>query len=204
MEKEHMTNEEGYIKFRADWEKAPAPASAFLEDLVAVRSELYKRQLIGMYPDGIGYGNISKRLDREGRFVISGTATGGLEPLLPGHFTVVESVDIASNRLHCAGPVMASSESMSHAAVYRQCPEVNGVIHIHSAGLWERWMGKAPATPASAAYGTPEMAFAIMELLEQPENRAWKFFVMGGHREGCIAFGSDLWEALNVLLSLPE
>ncbi len=204
MEKGVMTSEEGYIKFRADWEKAPAPPAPFLEDLIAVRSELYKRGLIGMYPDGIGYGNISKRWNTEGRFVISGTATGGLEPLSPAQFTMVESVDIANNQLHCAGPVLASSESMSHAAVYRQCPEVNGVIHIHSMGLWERWLDKAPTTPASAAYGTPEMAFAIMELLAQPENRAWKFFVMGGHREGCIAFGSDLWEALNALNSLPE
>lgn len=204
MEKGLMINEEGYIKFRADWDKAPAPPAPFLEDLIAVRSQLHKRGLIGMYPDGIGYGNISKRWDAEGRFVISGTATGGLEPLLPEHFTLVESVDVANNQLHCAGPVLASSESMSHAAVYRQCPEVNGVIHFHSPGLWERWLEKAPSTPASAAYGTPEMAFAIMELLAKPENRSWKFFVMGGHREGCIAFGSDLWDAVDALNSLPE
>lgn len=196
-----MINEEGYIKFSADWEKAPPPPAHFLEDLIAVRSELYKMRLIGMYPGGVGYGNISKRWDQEGRFVISGTATGGVEPLSPAHFTMVESADIANNLLHCAGPVMASSESMSHAAVYRQCPEVNGVIHIHSAGLWERWLEKAPTTPASAAYGTPEMAFAIMELLEQPQRRAWKFFVMGGHREGCIAFGSDLWDAFEHIRS---
>lgn len=196
--------EEGYIKFNAFWEKGAQLPSSFLADLIAVRSELYKRKLIGMYPGGVGYGNISKRWDEEGRFVISGTATGGLEPLTGEHFTLVKTVDIAQNHLLCTGPVMASSESMSHAAVYRQRPEVNGVIHVHDINLWERWLHRAPTTPESVSYGTPEMAFSITRLLDSPENLAWKFFVMAGHREGCIAYGNDLRDALHVLLSLAD
>lgn len=195
-----MVNEEGYIKFSADWEKGPPPDAGFLSDMIAVRSELFRRRLIGQYPDGIGYGNISKRWDAAGRFVISGTATGGVEPLTAAHFTLVTETDVPRNRVCCTGPILASSESMSHAAIYRARPEVNGVIHLHDIGLWTRWKDRAPTTSDSIPYGTPEMALAIGRL----EMREWKFFVMGGHREGCISFGKDLWEALEVILSLPE
>lgn len=194
--------EEGYIKFSVDWEKGEAVEAAFLEEVIQVRQQLYQRGWIGVYPDGVGYGNISKRRDAEGRFVISGTATGHLENLTPEHFSRVEEVVVAENRVRCSGPVVASSESMSHAAIYRQNREVQGVIHIHCMTLWEKWKDRAPTTPESIPYGTPEMAFAIMDLLDDPDRARWQFFVMGGHREGCMAFGKNLWDALEILLKL--
>lgn len=197
-----MKNDEGYIKFQADWAKAEALPRAFLSDLIEARDRLHELGLIGVYPDGVGYGNISKRWDAEGRFAISGTATGHLKNLGPEHFSLVAQVDIPSNRLRCQGPALASSESMSHAAIYLQCPDINAVIHVHDSDLWEKWIGKAPTTPESASYGSPEMAEAISELLADPVGKAWKFLVMAGHREGCISFGKDLEEALKALLFL--
>ena len=195
-----MSGEDGYIKFHADWEKGEAPDASFLADMIAVRSKLFRLGWIGVYPDGVGFGNISKRLDPQGRFAISGTATGHLEALSPAHFSLVTEADLAANRVSCAGPVLASSESMSHAAVYKSCPEAGGVIHIHDRKLWEQWIRRAPTTPVSATYGTPEMAFSIMDILADPALRAWKFLVMAGHPEGCISFGKDVWEALEVVL----
>ena len=195
----NIMTDEGYIKFHAEWTKGEPLPAVFLEDLIEVRLALRGLGLIGAYPDGVGFGNISKRWDAEGRFVISGTATGHLEELGAAHFTLVTDVFFEENRLCCRGPILASSESMSHAAVYRQCPEVGAVVHIHSLSLWEKCLGIAPTTDAGALYGTPEMAFSIARLLEDPQARAWQFLVMSDHREGCIAFGKDLREALEVI-----
>lgn len=194
--------DEGYIKFHAEWERGEPLSADFLEDMIEARRELRRLGLIGVYSDGVGFGNISKRWDAEGRFVISGTATGHLKELGATHFTLVSDVFFDENRLRCRGPILASSESMSHAAVYRQCPEVGAVVHIHSLTLWEKWLGKAPSTDAGALYGTPEMALSIARLLEDPQARDWRFLVMSDHREGCIAFGKDLREALKVIASL--
>ena len=190
--------EEGYIKFSVDWEKGAPVEASFLEELIQVRRQLYRRGWIGVYPNGVGYGNISKRRDAKDRFVISGTATGHLEELEPRHFSLVTEAVIAENRICCKGPALASSESMSHAAIYQHRPEVQGVIHIHNLALWEKWKDRAPTTPAAIPYGTPEMARAIIHLLDEPG----QFFVMGGHPEGCMAYGKDLWEALEILLNL--
>ncbi|MBK8491834.1 MAG: class II aldolase/adducin family protein [Saprospirales bacterium] len=191
--------EEGYIKFKVDWDKGEPVAEAFLEELIQVRKQVYQAGWIGVYPDGVGYGNISKRWDSKGRFVISGTATGHLEDLSPAHFSLVTEAVSAENSIHCVGPVLASSESMSHAAIYRHCPEVQGVIHIHDLALWKKWINRAPTTPESVTYGSPEMADAISRLLDDPAQRDWQFFVMAGHREGCMAYGKDLGKALEVL-----
>ena len=195
---------EGYIKFEAEWVHAEAPPADFLEEVIAVRQQLHALGLIGAYPDGIGFGNISKRWDAEGRFAISGTATGGKTRLSPSDFCLVTIVDTDRNWLRCQGPIMASSESMSHAAIYGQCPDVGGVIHIHHLGMWAHWFGRAPTTPEAAAYGTPAMARAIARIVADPELRKWGFLVMGGHREGCIAFGADLEEAFSAITSLLD
>ena len=194
--------QEGYVKFHADWVKGAPVDESFLADMISVRKEMLRLGWIGAYPGGPGYGNISKRLDAAGRFAISGTATGHLEELGPEHFSLVTEADIPANRVCCTGPVMASSESMSHAAVYRSLPEAGGLIHIHDPLLWEKWKGKAPTTAEHAAYGTAEMAISIMELLKDPASLQWRFIVMAGHPEGCIAFGKDLFEARDALLKL--
>lgn len=192
--------DEGYIKFQAHHIKAsPLPARK-LQSLSRWRGELHHRRLIGVYDNGIGYGNISQRWNATGQFVISGSATGQLENLTPEHFTLVTEVDIAKNSVWCSGPIIASSESMSHAVIYQTCPEVNGVIHVHHAALWEKLLNQVPTTDDSAPYGTPEMAYSIMNLLDKTNLRQAKIFVMAGHPEGIFTFGESLDEAAAVLL----
>jgi L-ribulose-5-phosphate 4-epimerase len=180
--------EKGYVQFRCEWERGGPPAAAVVAELVRWRDRLYRLGLIGVYPDGIGYGNLSARLAGEA-FVISGTATGRLEAVGPEHFTEVVDYDIAANRLRCRGPVEASSESLSHAAVYRADPAAGAVVHVHHPGLWERLRGSAPTTDPAAEAGTPGMAWAIEELLRRFGVRRYGLFVMGGHRDGLVAFG---------------
>jgi L-ribulose-5-phosphate 4-epimerase len=189
-----VTDEKGYIQFRCDWDEALPPAQPFLLDLIRWRNRLRDLELIGLYPNGIGYGNISARNPNEDEFVISGTATGGLAALGPEHFTSVVGFDFQSIWLRCRGPLQASSESLSHAAVYRSAPTARAVIHVHHLETWERLRNLAPTTDPKAEAGTPAMAWAIEDLLKHPPI-ADGFFVMGGHRDGLISFGQTLDEA---------
>ncbi len=164
------------------------------------RNKLRALGLIGVYPDGIGYGNISVRLNKN-TFLITGSATGGLETLGPEHYAVVTEYNIAKNSLTCRGQINASSESLTHAMIYQCSPETNAVIHVHSLSLWEKWMNSYPTTNPAAAYGTPEMAYEIERLIKIDAIADKQLIVMSGHREGLIAFGKGLNEAMGELMS---
>jgi L-ribulose-5-phosphate 4-epimerase len=180
-----MHDEKGYIQFRCEWHDAPPPAVP--PELIAWRDRLRELNLIGVYPDGIGFGNISIREP----FLISGTATGHLLYVNAEHFAEITAFDIAGNAVSCRGRVKASSESLSHAAVYRSDPAARAVIHVHHLAAWESLRWRVPTTDEVAEAGTPQMADAIAALLPLEAG----FFVMGGHREGLVAYGSTLDEA---------
>ncbi|MEM9918645.1 MAG: class II aldolase/adducin family protein [Bacteroidota bacterium] len=187
--------DEGYIKFDCQWTESPPLPATQIDCLNQWRSHLYDRHLIGAYPDGIGFGNISQRYESL-RFIISGSATGNLPQLDERHYSLVTAFDLDLNRVECQGPIKASSESMSHAVIYQQLPNVQAVFHIHSLAMWTHFIDKLPTTDPSATYGTPEMATEIIRLLNESQlARHEKCFVMGGHREGIIAFGDSLDEA---------
>lgn len=186
--------ERGYVLFHCEWETAPAPAGEAVEELARWRDRLYREGLVGVYPDGIGFGNLSRRTTGDA-FLVSGTGTGRLHALRAEHFTEVVSCDFAANRLRCRGPVQASSESLSHAAVYRADREAGAVVHVHHAALWERLHGRAPTTGPQAQAGTPAMAWAIQALLREEAARRAGLLVMGGHPEGLLAWGRTLDEA---------
>ena len=192
--------DEGYLKFQAIWTPTPPLPNAEIAELNHWRSAMYDLGLIGVYENGIGFGNISQRLNAAGQFIISGTATGGIRQLSGEHYAIVRQADLAGNTLHCEGPVIASSESMSHAVIYRECPEINGVIHIHHLKLWQALLHRVPTTPLSAAYGTPEMAESIVALLHETALPELRIFVMEGHVEGIFAFGKTLEAAAAVIL----
>lgn len=191
--------DEGYIKFTALHTPGHPLGEGDLEELQYWRQRLYDLRLIGAYPDGIGYGNISNRYRDTDQFIISGTATGGLPVLSPEHYTRVTGFDPGANTLQCKGPILASSESMTHGILYRHCPEIGGVIHVHSLPLWEKLLHHVPTTDAFAPYGSPEMVNSVVHLLNETDLRRQKIFVMEGHREGIFTFGKDLDEAGNVL-----
>lgn len=192
--------DEGYIKFRADWQKGAAFPPNKLADLNQWRDRLYSLGLLGAYPDGIGFGNISQRWNDLGQFIISGSTTGNFAQLSPEHYTLVTAVELDQNLLHCCGPIIASSESMSHAAVYLECSWVNAVFHVHHRGMWEKLLHKVPTTATGVTYGTPEMAYSIIQLLRETDLPQQRIFVMEGHPEGIFSFGATLDDAGEVLL----
>ena len=192
--------DEGYIKFDARWVKTSPLRDEAVAELNSWRQKLYDLELIGAYEDGIGYGNISRRYGPAGQFLISGSATGNFPLLTAEHYAIVTKVDAPHNRLWCEGPVVASSESMSHAAVYQECPWVNGVIHVHHLGMWEALLHQVPTTDKRAPYGSPEMVASIVQLMRETDLKERKIFVMEGHREGIFTFGASLEEAFEVLM----
>ena len=96
------------------------------------------------------------------------------------HFSTVINFDTQKNWVQCEGPIIASSESMSHAVIYQERPEVNAVFHVHHLELWKKWLYKIPTTPKTAAYGTPEMANEIIQLFKTTTVIDQKIFAMAG------------------------
>lgn len=193
-----MHRDEGYIKFSFAHEAAPAPAHPWLHDLMRIRDDLHEWELIGVLPEGIGYGNISARIAGTGKFIITGSGTGLKFPIETIHFCEVVSFDIDQNRVVCRGPLPASSESMSHGAIYAARPDAGTVIHIHDRLMFRLLIQEgAPQTPADAAFGTPEMAKAVGRLAATLPPVAC--LVMAGHEDGIIAFGPNPQSARDAL-----
>jgi ribulose-5-phosphate 4-epimerase/fuculose-1-phosphate aldolase len=191
---------EGYVKYSADYRPAPALEPPRWGELNRARTRLYDLGLVGVYPGGIGYGNVSIRV-RGDEFLISGTATGAARVLSLRDYCLVGSVDIPGNRISASGPVMASSEAMTHGALYCSRPEVFCVIHVHSREIFDQMLrGSYPSTPAEAAYGTPEMAWAVSERAkrEGPEGT----ILLAGHDEGLISYGASVEKALSLIEEL--
>ncbi|MBI5326194.1 MAG: class II aldolase/adducin family protein [Ignavibacteriae bacterium] len=189
---------EGVIKFRCHWNKdKPLPLN-ILNDIIHWRNHLFSINFIGADNDGIGFGNLSIRY-KDNQFIISGSQTSINEKADEKDFTLVTSFDIEKNLIQCKGPVKASSESLTHAAIYSVCKEANAVIHIHNLNLWEKLKNKVPTTPDYAEYGTPELAQEIIKLFETSDIINKNILVMGGHPEGIISFGRSLEEAIQVI-----
>jgi L-ribulose-5-phosphate 4-epimerase len=191
--------DEGYIKFNCHWIPSNAIAFPMVAELNLWRERMYEKGLIGVYPDGIGFGNISQRW-KGNTFLISGTATGGFTTLTESHYSLVTQYDLGTNSVTCEGRVKASSESLTHAAIYECSASTHAVIHVHHLDLWNKLIHQAPTSSAAVPYGTPEMAHEIKRLFVETTLSTEKIMVMGGHQEGIISFGNDLAEAGNILL----
>jgi Class II Aldolase and Adducin N-terminal domain len=196
--------DEGVVKYTSLWTLGPAPDAAQVALLETWRRRLFDEGLIGWDAHhGVGYGNISVRAT-SGRFVISGTQTGGLTTTGPEHYALVTDYDIEANSVACSGPVQASSESLTHAAIYELDPEIGGVVHVHSRRLWQTWRGRLPTTAAEIAYGTPAMAREIARLYRKGGMAATGIAVMAGHDDGLVSFGITLEEAAARMLDLAD
>jgi len=198
-----VTIDEGYIKYQSFWTKAPIPNAAAAEELDTWRRPLFDAGLIGQYEEyGIGFGNISLRCGGPGEFLISGTQTGHIATTDKMHYSLVTSWSVHGNRVCCVGPVQASSEAMTHAAIYQLDLKIGAIVHVHSGELWRRHLGLLPTTKPEVAYGTPQMANEFRRLYTDTDFRKTKLAVMAGHEEGLLSFGATLEEAAGRVLEL--
>lgn len=200
---ERASNQEGYIKFRCDWieEDFDFPCKVF-DQLNSSRRRLRELGLIGIYPDGIGFGNISVRNKDGVSFYITGSATGQLPELDSRHYALVTAYRFQDNFLSCKGHTKASAESLTHAAVYESVPNCGAVVHIHCRWLWYRLLHQFPTTPLQVEYGTPEMALSVGSLAKEADSHSDKIIIMGGHPEGIIAFGRTLEEVNSLIINI--
>ena len=200
-----MTIDEGYVKYTSHWTEGPPPDAAIVDLLETWRAPLYSAGLIGHYEDlGVGYGNISVRHGARGQFVISGTQTGHLSRTGRDHYSLVTNYDIDANDVSCVGAVQASSESLTHAAIYEVDPGINAIVHVHSRLLWNRLLNRVPTTNADVAYGTPEMAREFARLYRDTDFASTGIAVMGGHDEGIISIGHSLEQAARRVLDIAR
>jgi ribulose-5-phosphate 4-epimerase/fuculose-1-phosphate aldolase len=169
-----------------------------LADLNAYRRKLLDLHLIGVDPNGIGFGNLSVRDGATDNFYITGSATGGLPELTLVDCAKVVAYDFEKNRVRYEGSALPSSESLTHAAVYKSDATAGAVIHCHDSKLWAAAMNRVPTTSKAAEYGTREMADQIIQLLTRTD--APKMVVMAGHEGGILTFGENLEEAFAVLM----
>jgi hypothetical protein len=72
---------------------------------------------------------------------------------------------------------------------------------VHHQKIWENLLHKVPTTTVGITYGTPEMAYSIVELLRKTTLPEQRIFVMEGHPEGIFSFGKTLQDAGEVLLT---
>jgi hypothetical protein len=143
---------------------------------------LLQLRMIGIDGNGIGFGNMSVRGGDAGEFYITGSGTGGRPQLSLADYAKVTAYDLEKNWLRCAGGIVASSESLTHAAVYESEPQVGAVIHCHANELWTRLLTRGVTTSADVEYGTPEMAFEVQRLFRETDVRDRQIFAMAGHR----------------------
>lgn len=201
-----MNDQEGVIKYRLQHHYGNLPITTDINPINAWRSLLYKLKLIGQSPEkyqGLGYGNISLRMQPDRRaFLISGTQTGHLPCLKAEHFAIVETASPIENSIHSIGPCKPSSEALTHASVYQHAPKAQAVIHVHCPEIWHNTAKlQLPYTAAQIAYGTVEMANAVERLFTSGQLKYMPIFCMLGHEDGIVSFGESLQSAAITLLA---
>ena len=201
---------EGVIRFDLEFTPGAPVAMDSIRTLNAWRRILWRLGLIGRDPQrygGAGFGNVSQRLAAPDApvgnrcFVISGTQTGEREELDASGYSIVSDCDPLNNRVVATGPVKPSSESLTHGMLYDLDPDIHAILHVHSPHIWRhaRALG-LPGTSESVAYGTPEMARETERLFRETAVRDLGLFIMGGHEDGVVAFGTSPNEAGQRLL----
>lgn len=203
--------DDGVIKYdRTNFSPCDGLLTDEYQDLEYWRKKLYQLNLIGEYPEvHIGFGNMSKVLDysfitksRFPQFVITGTQTGKYSDLSGTHYTRVLDYDIDNLKIQMMGSVEASSEALTHAAIYASNPNIKAVFHIHSKEIWEKMIeDKSDFTESSIPYGTVEMAKATQECIK---NKDCGVFCMHGHEDGIVIYGTSLETAGELTLKLYD
>ena len=195
---------DGVIKYHFDFKASKPLDEQLLLKLESLRERLFSLKLIGVTDEGVGFGNISQRVDKNS-FIITGTQTGHLSTLEAKHYSLIEAYNDKEFYLKSSGAIKPSSEALTHGTIYNLSPKIGGVIHIHSKDIWNFMLKNDYLKTRNVEYGTKEMIdevnriFLDIEPLDNPK------FVMAGHEDGVMIFGEDLLSAeLNLYLLLKD
>lgn len=199
-----MTEQEGVIKYRLDYQPCASQHYPEYAELNAWRTILFRLDLIGQDAKrygGLAYGNVSFRLGDTRQFIITGSQTGGLASLTSDHFSAILSAEPSQNHIIATGAIKPSSEALTHAAVYAANHNVKAVVHVHSPIIWQNYQTLAlPAIDETIQYGTQAMAEAVSTLFARKLFIEKPVFVMLGHEDGIVAFGESIADASMILI----
>jgi hypothetical protein len=196
-----MAEKEGVIKFQLDHSYEDIGKDVDITNINAWRSIMHRLGLIGQAPgryDGFGFGNISQKPSKgESHFFISGTQSGQLQNLCRKNYCMIEEADPFKNSIKSRGYSKPSSETLTHAAIYLQSPDIQCIIHAHCPDIWKQTKAlNIPHTAENIEYGTPEMAFAVGQLFQRATGFPKKpILTTLGHKDGVFTFGSTMQQA---------
>jgi len=194
--------DDGVIKFNFKLDKTHKIESEEVEQIESFRKELYNLTLIGEYlPQSIGYGNLSYRVFND-EFIISGTQTGKHPELTSDQYSHVYKSDLNTMKVLAQGKCAPSSESLTHYAIYKSCPQINYILHIHNNELWKFMLeNDYTQTKKEINYGTTEMAQEAQRCIGRNSKG---IFAMSGHEDGIISYGKTAAEAMEFIEKLIE
>lgn len=203
---EKQVNEtEGVIKYHLNHQYIALSPTINIDALNAWRSVLFKMKLIGQDDQrygGLGYGNLSQRIDEaDNSFIISGSQTGHLPSLSLADYALVQAFDIEQYSLRSIGLRPPSSETLTHASIYAQRADAQCVIHVHSPVIWSNTIQLGlPNTGENIAYGTLEMAYAFANCLDKIKDKTAAIISMLGHRDGIVVYANSIERASHLLV----
>lgn len=199
-----IAHDDGVIKYNSHRREGVITFTEQLAELNQARTTLFDLGLIGAYPNGVGYGNLSARTTGN-RFLITASGTGADRTLRAAQYCLVESFSAESNSVCSVGGLDASSESLTHGAIYACAPAVKCVMHVHSGYLFDLLLKQntVPSTSKDIPYGTPAMAHSVTQLVAEHQ-RLPVLFVMAGHEDGLVAYGRDICSVLTLLIDTFE
>ena len=186
-----MGNSYEGTKFRTILKEKPVN-SIFSKDIIYWSHLLAKKGCAPALEGGYG-GNLSLRENCS--FII--TASGAdLRELKNEEIVKVLKTDIDNRKLVAEGMMLPSSESLLHAAVYHQRPEIMAVFHGHYPVSEENFIKiDLPITEKETEYGSIELINEILSILNDHN-----FILIKNH--GFLSLGRTPHEAGNRILNI--
>lgn len=181
------------VKFSHRCASSSFSCSKDLEELNKAAYLLSQLGLTPVHPEG-AYGNQSYR-DSKTSFVITKTGMIPEADLNPDNYTRVVDYDAETSTFVTEGRFSPSSECFLHNEIYAALPEVQAILHGHSALLNIHATQLAIAmTSTFHEYGTMELARSALDLAQKGSN----FFILKDH--GFVALGKSIHAALQLTL----
>ena len=192
-----MAETEGVIQFNC---RLATPNTELHDDLagplLAWRAVLRRLKLIGQSDeryDGLGFGNISRRVPGSAqRFLIHRQPDQRRRQCGCRAFGLPSRVAILGRfQVEAAGALPPSSETLTHAMLYANDLELNWVLHGHCPEIWQHAEATGVATVgADVGYGSPQMAAAVADLLDDERAPALGVRNLGPTRMACSPAGA--------------
>lgn len=167
------------------------PAPWPIDELLSPDDLRHVMRLFGL--GGLSYGNASARHDGD-RFWMSASGVDkshlrqvGTEILMVTGYDPergVVKLSVPPN----VKPRRVSVDAIEHLTIYREHPEVGGILHVHG------WMSGAVSTEVAYPCGTEELALEVAELVRQAPDPANA--VIGLKNHGLTITGRSLDEIL--------